>query len=94
MAENKLRVPGGEVGWGERWAKWVMGMKEDTCCDEPWVSYVSDESLNASPETNILHSMLTNWNLFFYFLKVLCTYFERKRESMSRGRAERERERA
>ena len=27
--ENKLRIAGGEVGKG--WAKWVMGIKEDTC---------------------------------------------------------------
>ena len=29
-----------------------MGIKEGTCWDEPWVLYVSDESLN-SPETII-----------------------------------------
>ena len=38
--------------WGE-WAKWVMGTKEGTCCVEPWVLYVGDESLNSTPETNI-----------------------------------------
>ena len=27
------------------------GIKEGTC-DEPWVLYVSDESLNSTPETN------------------------------------------
>ena len=43
--ENKLRVTGGQVG--EEWAKWVRGPKEDTCWDEPWVFYVSDESLNS-----------------------------------------------
>ena len=32
--------------------KWVMGIKEDTY-DEHWLLYVSDESLNISPETNI-----------------------------------------
>ena len=48
--ENKLRVAGGEVG-GE-WAKWVMSIKKGTC-DERWVLYVSDESLNSTPETNI-----------------------------------------
>ena len=26
---------------------------EGTCWDEPWVLYVSDESLNSTPETNI-----------------------------------------
>ena len=26
--------------------------EEGTCYDEPWVLYVSDESLNSTPETN------------------------------------------
>ena len=26
-----------EVGGG--WARWVMGIKEGTCCDKHWVSY-------------------------------------------------------
>ena len=43
--ENRLRVPGEEVGGG-------MGIKEGTCWDEHWVLYVSDESLNSTPETN------------------------------------------
>ena len=30
-----------------------MGIKEGTC-DEHWVLYVSDESLNSTPETNII----------------------------------------
>ena len=47
--ENKLRVPGGEVGRG--YAKWVMGIKEGTC-NENWVLHVSDKSLNCTPETN------------------------------------------
>ena len=41
--------------WGEadgRWARWVMGTKEGIC-DEHCVLYVSDESLNSTPETNI-----------------------------------------
>ena len=29
------------------------GIKEGTCCDEHWVLYGSDESLNTTPETNI-----------------------------------------
>ena len=29
-----------------------MGIGEGAC-DEPWALYVSDESLNSSPETNI-----------------------------------------
>jgi len=31
-----------------------MGIKEGTWCDEHWVLYVSDESLNSTPETNII----------------------------------------
>ena len=38
-----------EVGGG--WATWVMGTKEGTC-DEHWVLYISNESLNSSPEAN------------------------------------------
>ena len=30
-----------------------MGIKDGTFYDEPWVSYVSEESLNSTPETNI-----------------------------------------
>ena len=36
--------------WG--CVKWVMGIKEDTC-DEHCVLYVSDESLNSTPEAGI-----------------------------------------
>ena len=36
------------MGWygagGRRKGKWVMGIEEDTCWDERWVLYVSDES--------------------------------------------------
>ena len=41
-----------EVGGG--WARWVMGIKEVSCCDEHSVLYVRDESLNSIPETNIV----------------------------------------
>ena len=34
------------------WVRWVMGMKEGTC-DEQRVLYISNESLNSTPETNI-----------------------------------------
>ena len=47
---------------GGEWARSVMDIKEGTCSDEHWVLYVSDESLNSIPETNII-LMLTNWNL-------------------------------
>ena len=36
------------VWWG--WGEWVMGIKESTCWDEHWVLYVSDESLDSTPE--------------------------------------------
>ena len=42
-----------EGNWKGGWAKWVMGIKEGTC-DEHWVLYVSDESLNSNSETNML----------------------------------------
>ena len=46
--EYKLKVVGG------RWARWVMGIKADNYCDEHLLLYVSDESLNSTPETNIV----------------------------------------
>ena len=44
-----MRVAGGEVS-GE-WAKWVMDIKEGIHWDKHL--YVSDESLNSTPETNM-----------------------------------------
>ena len=38
-----------------------MGLKEGTYCDEYWVLYVSDESLNSTPKTNI--TLYANWSL-------------------------------
>ena len=38
---------------GEGWTKWVMGIKEGIYGDEHWVLYVSDESINSTPEINI-----------------------------------------
>ena len=46
-----------EGRWEGGWAKWVMGLKEDTC-DKHWVLYISDESLNSTPETNIIFFFL------------------------------------
>ena len=43
---------------GRGWDRWVRGTEESTC-DEHWVLYVSDESLNSTPET-IFHGMLVN----------------------------------
>ena len=34
------------------WVKWVMGIEEGTC-DEQWVMYGSDKSLNSTSKTNI-----------------------------------------
>ena len=50
MIENKLRIDGAEVGG--RWARWLLGIKEGTC-DDHWMLYVRDESLNSTSQTNI-----------------------------------------
>ena len=42
-----MRGAGGEVGGG--WVKWVKDIK-GTFRDEPWVSYVRNESLDSTPE--------------------------------------------
>ena len=53
--ENKLRIAEQEG----RGVKWLMGTKEGICCDEHWMLYVSDETLNSIPETNI--TLYVNW---------------------------------
>ena len=47
---NKLRITEGRRigGMGKR----VMGIKEDMCCDEHWVLYATNESLNTTSKTN------------------------------------------
>ena len=45
---NKLRGAGEEVGG---WDNWVMGLKESMWCNEHWVLYAIDESLNSTFET-------------------------------------------
>ena len=35
------------------WARWLMGIKGGTCHDEPWMFYLSDESLNLTPERKV-----------------------------------------
>ena len=45
-----LRKMHREVGGG--WVKQVMCIREGTY-DDHWVLYISDESLNPTPETNI-----------------------------------------
>ena len=47
---------------GGGWAKWVMGIKEGTSWDEHWVLYVSDESLNSTPE--IIITLYANYLVF------------------------------
>ena len=42
---------------GGGWAKWVRGIKEDTC-DGPWVLYIGDESLESTPE--IIRALYAN----------------------------------
>jgi len=53
-----------------------MGIKEGTCCDEHWVLYVSDESLNSTPETNTT-LYLTNLSLNISKLNNLKTGIEK-----------------
>ena len=50
------------------WAEWVMHIKDDTCLDEHWVLYVSDESLGSTPETNT--TLHVNSSLNTYILKI------------------------
>lgn len=50
---------GGGVGDGET----GDGTTEDTCGDEHWVSCDNVESLYCIPEANLLHCILTTWNL-------------------------------
>ena len=47
---NKLRVTQGS--WVGNLGSWVMGIKEDTCSDEHWGLYATNESLNTTSKTN------------------------------------------
>ena len=47
---NKLRISEGRGLGG--WGSWVMGIKEGMCCDEHWVLYAANESLNTTSKTN------------------------------------------
>ena len=52
---NKLRASEGR--WVGDCDSPVMGIKEGTCCDEHWVLYVTNESLNFTSKTrNVLYS--------------------------------------
>ena len=46
---------------GGGWVKWVVGIKECTCCNEHKVLHGGVESLHCTPETNI--TLYANWNL-------------------------------
>lgn len=37
---------------GRKWARWVMGIKEGSFCDAHWVLFLSEVSLNSTPQTN------------------------------------------
>ena len=65
--ENKLRVDGGVAERG----KWVMGIEEGTCWDEPWVLYVSDEAWESTPKTkSTLYTLYASqFDNKSYFLK-------------------------
>ena len=45
--ENKQKVTGGG------WAKWVRGIKEDSCWDKNCLLYIGDESLESTPKVII-----------------------------------------
>ena len=50
-----ITVKNKQVSWremGRGWTRWATGIKEGTY-NEHWVLYISDESLNSTPETNI-----------------------------------------
>ena len=51
MIENKLKVDGVRRVADE--LKRVMGIEGSTHCNEHWVVYESDESLNSIPKINI-----------------------------------------
>ena len=36
----------------EGWSSQVMGIEEGKCCDEHWVLYTTNESLNTTSKTN------------------------------------------
>ena len=54
--ENRLNYRAQTEGYWSRgrsqgWVKQVMGIQEGTCCDEHQGVYVSDKSLNSTPDT-------------------------------------------
>lgn len=62
--EKQLEVAGGAVDGGR--VKWAMGIKKGTHYDEHWVSYVSDQSLNSTPEINTtlyVNYLEFKWNI-------------------------------
>ena len=57
---------------GGGWARWLMAIKEGTCYNEHWVLYISNESLNSTPETDIAS----------YANSLECTYFFEKKKKI------------
>ena len=51
-----MRVDGGKVSGGGITG---MAIKENTWCNEHWVLYATDESLNSTPEIN--NRVHVNW---------------------------------
>ena len=47
--------------WGVEGPKWMNGIKEGTCLNEPCMFYVSDESLNSI--TEIIITLCVNLDL-------------------------------
>ena len=74
-----------------------MGTKEGTWCNEHWVVYATDESLNSTPETNnplyIKLNLYLKFLFLFNFLKRFYL-FEREREKTpTQGHEQGQRER-
>ena len=57
-----------------------MGIKEGICCDEHWVLYVSDESLNSTPARVNIH-YVANWLEFFFSFFFSVYLFLRQRKT-------------
>ena len=77
--------------------KLVMIIKEGTFCNEHWVLYATDESLNSTPETN--STLYVNYWIFYkyLFLKILFIYLwetwrERERERERQRHRQREKQ--
>ena len=66
----------------------MTDIKENTCCDEHWVLYISDESVNSTPELNIpLHVN------YLEFLKILFIFLRDRERAMENKQGKWQRER-